>query len=223
MPTLVERAREVVSAVSDDFYTADTILYYLNRVQDRIASIAIVKELSNVKQGSPIKSLRCLDGLRTSTSFDITSLTVNSYDTYYKTTLTTPSDLNQYNYMRYKTSTILREITDRELYELEWGNRIPSAHEGYIHFTGDAIEVYLNEDLSGGSSATNYIYIHYVKNPTALTTSSEEMTEIPEQLENALIYGAATMMVLQEGINDPNNRADLFNQFYQEELKSNLY
>lgn len=223
MPTLVERVREVVSAESDDFFSDDTILFYLNRVQDKIISFAINKEIQVIKANAPIRSFRCLDGLRTSTDFDITTLTVVSYDDYYKTTVTTPADLKQYSFMRYKTSCILRELSDRELHELEFGNKIPTPNEGYLHFTGGDIDVYLNEDLSGGTAATNYIFIYYIKNPTALTTVSETMAELPDYLENALIYGAASMMVMQESVENPEARTDLFIGMYQDELTNNIY
>lgn len=227
MPTLVERVREVVAAESDDFFGADTILYYLNSAQNKITSYAVKSESQMVAGGSPRKSLRVLDKLRRTQETDITTLSVSATGDYFVTELTFPVDINQFSFLKYKDKTILRELNAFELHTLDWGNINPNVNEGYYYVKNDGtdtlFEIYIHEDLSGGAGATNYIYLHYIKNPTDLTAVSESMTELPDQLENALIYGAAMLMIMQESIENPQAQIDQFKSVFQEELQTNIY
>jgi hypothetical protein len=59
--------------------------------------------------------------------------------------------------------------------------------------------------------------------PTALTTASTSLSSLPEQLENAVIYGAAEMMILQESIKDPNNSLQVVRGIYQDELNGGTF
>lgn len=227
MATLVERARQVIAAENDDFFNADTILYYLNKSQRKVVSYMVNQESALLTQKIERKSLRALDNLRGSSQVDITTLTVTPVDTYFISEVTFPAATNQFSFLKYKDRTVLREMNTAELVKLNWGNLKPSPFEGYYYVTkqgSDVVfEIYIDEDLSAGTPATNYVKIYYVINPTELTLSSEVLDELPEQLENAVIYGAALMMVMQESVKDPQTQSQIFGQLYQEELQANTY
>lgn len=225
MPTLVERVRQVVSAEDDDFFNADTILYYLNKSQKKIVNFMTQQELrptirtqEGVIKGAD-RSLRALDQLREITSTAVTGATpTNDYYTGY---VAFPANLGQVLYLRYKARTVLRELTSTKLYLLEWGNLKPTIFESYYYITQDSgkkFQVYLPED-----PVANTVQVFYVKEPSELTLMSETLTDLPEQVENAVIYGAAVMMLGQESVKDPEGNAQVILQIYNDELQNSLY
>lgn len=216
MPTLIERERQVVSAVSDDFFEDDTVLYYLNKSQDKIVSILINQERNQQR------SLRALDNLRIHDEVSIEDSFADEGD-YYSVQVPFPSSnkINQFNYLSWG-DTVLREITQNNLIKLKYGNLRPSQSEGYYLVTqdndGKVFELYLPEE-----DDTSKLNIFYVAEPTPLEENDEQLPELSSQLENAVIYGAAVMMSTQESVKDPQNQTQLFYQIYQDELSSSLY
>lgn len=223
--TLVERTRQVVSAEDDDFFNAETILYYLNKSQKKVVNFMTQQELrptirtaEGVIRG-PNRSLRALDKLREIQSSTVTGATLTN--DYYTGHVDFPSDLSQILYLRYKQRTILRELTSQSLYRLEWGNLKPTIFESYYYVVNDSgkkFQVYLPE-----SPASNPVQIFYVKEPTTIELEDEELVDMPEQVENAVIYGAAVMMLGQESVKDPEGNAQVILQIYNEELQNSLY
>jgi len=223
--TYVNRVRQVVAAEDDDFFGNDTLLYYLNRSLKKVVGFLIQQELrptittqEGVIRGND-RSLRALDNLRLQTSSGVSG--VSSVNDYFVGTVDYPSDLIQTLYLRYGTKTPLRELLSQKLYHLEWGNIKPSLEESYYYATnisGKKFQVFLPED----PDATQ-VTINYIKEPTALTLASETLTDLPNQLENAIIYGAALMVLGQESVKDSEGNPSVIAQIYQEELQNNTY
>lgn len=219
MPSLVERSREVVSAESDDFFDNDTILFYLNKAQERIVSFLIKTEENSTK------TLRALDDLREINATSVFGLTFEDKGDFHTVEIPFPSSISQFTYVDYD-STPLRELTPNNLLKLQWGNLSPSTNEAYYQITksgGDPVFLlYLPTD---DSATSKEVKVHYIDNPTAIALAATSTTELPSRLENAIIYASAELMILQEGINDQNtqNASKLFNQKYREELQNNIF
>lgn len=226
MPTsLVQRTKQVVAAESDDFFRADTILYYINKSKRRVVSFLTQQELRpTVRVGDQVaegaqRSLRALDSLR-----DTDEITLGSFTDqggYFVGNAPFPTDLNQILYLRYNGRTVLRELNSQKLYLLEWGNLVPTVYEGYYYVTessGKSFELYLHED-----GDDNDLHVFYVKNPSLVEMEDIEMDDLPEQAENAVIYGAAMMMLGQESVKDPEGNVQVIQNIYNEELQNLLF
>lgn len=217
MPTIVERVRSVVAAEEDDFFRAETILYYANKSLRKVFAYMVTQE----RQMGNDKSLRALDGLKKFSSTVLSAGT--SKDGYFEVDEAFPADLNQILHLRYNDGTILRELTSQKLYMLEWGNLLPTTYEGYYYVINDGgkkFRLYLSTDPN---TTTDTLNLFYIKNPTDLTLTDETFAELPEQLENAVIYGAAMMMIAQESVKDPDGNVNVISQIYKEELQANVY
>jgi hypothetical protein len=212
--TIVQRIRQVVAAEDDDFFNAETILYYANKAKKKVASYMVQREREAKA------SLRALDGLRKQTN--IASLTGVAKGGYFQADVAFPSDLLEVMHLRYEDRTILRELTSSKLYLLEWGNLVPTVYEGYYYITNDTgrtFRVYLHEN----PTAQDAVNLFYAAEPSGLTLSSTELGDMPEHVENAVIYGAAVMMIGQESVRDPNGNAQIIAEVYKEELQSSAY
>lgn len=225
MSTLVQRTKQVISAENDDFFRGETILYYLNKSKRRVVSHMTQQELRpTIRVGEQVvegakRSLRALDGLR-----GIDEITLGSFDEQGKRFVGQapfPTDLSQILYLRYNNKTVMRELNSQELHLLEWGNLVPTVYEGYYYVTEDTgkkFELYLHED-----GENNDLIVFYVKNPSVIEMEDETFSDIPEQLENAVIYGAAMMMIGQESVKDPEGNVQSIMQIYQQELESAVF
>lgn len=212
--TIVQRIRQVVAAEDDDFFNAETILYYANKAKKKVASYMVQRERESKV------SLRALDGLRKNVNID--DLTAAPKSGYFEADVAFPVDLLEVMHLRYKDRTILRELTSSKLYMLEWGNLVPTIYEGYYYITnasGRQFRVFVHED-PGPSDPVN---LFYAATPSVLTLSSTELGDMPEHVENAVIYGAAVMMIGQESVRDPNGNAQIIAEVYKEELQSSAY
>lgn len=218
--TLVQRARQIVAAENDDFFRAETILYYLNKSQRRVVSRMVQQELRGAIQTEQgivpgnKRSLRALDSLRKQQTTNPSGFTAKNG--YFVGTEDFPSDLNQVLFLRYNGTTVLRELNSQNLYLLEWGNLSPTQYEGYFYITdsdGRVFELYLHENPDGSSDE---LLVFYVSDPTPLTLESETLPDLPEQLENAVIYGAGVMMGIQETFDGTQSLMEL----YREELQA---
>lgn len=227
--SLVQRTRQVVAAEDDDFFLADTILYYLNKSLRKVVAYMVQQELrptiqtqDGVVKGQD-RSLRALDTLRSVENITLSAFSDES--SYFYGTESFPTNVMQLLYLRYNGKTILRELNSKKLYMLQWGNLVPTVYEGYFYVTdstGKSFDLYLHEDPVG-----NDLNVFYIKNPTELDPDTDieatEFVDLPEQLENAVIYGAALMMISQESVKDPQGNIQVINEIYQQELQSNTY
>ena len=225
MASYVQRTRQVIAAEDDDFFRADTILYYLNKSKRKVVSYMTQQEIrptiqtqEGVIRGAE-RSLRALDGLRGIATETLGSFTQNGQR--FEGNAPFPNDLLQILYLRYDGNIILRELNSQKLYELEWGNLVPTVYEGYYYVTdnnGKSFQLYLHENPS-----TNDLTIFYIKEPTDIEMEDETMSDLPEQVENAIIYGAALMMVGQESVKDPQGNTQMLSEIYSMELQNSLF
>lgn len=196
--TLVDRTREIIAAENDDYFQDDTILFYLNKAQDLITSIAIKKEMDSRR------SLRCLDLLRKKTVTAIgpsTSYSVTAKSDYYTTVIPLPN-LTDYNDMlsiRYDEKTHLKEISSGSFYRLDWGTLKPTIAEGYYSLanlgTETEIELFIHESPLVSTDVTMYYFV----NADDIVLLSETLPSFPVNLEDAVIFNAAYMMAIQSG------------------------
>lgn len=223
MPSLVERTREVTANESDDFFGDDTILFYLNKTQERIVSYLLRLEESRNK------SLRALDNLRQHTDISVNGLSFTDQGDYFTAEVQFPSTdaINKFMYLSYDGVGVMRELTFNDRLKLDWGNLTPTDDELYYLVTQDGSDNTIFEIFTAtdDSATSKNVRVYYVLNPTDLVLADDTMAELPDRLENALVYGAAKMMISQESINDQNaqNATQLFNQQFQEEIEVNAY
>lgn len=224
MATLVERARQVISADEDAFFNQDTILYYLNKSQKKIMSYLVQQEVrpSQHMRGAT-KSLRGLDKVRKTFNHTVTSGDVQPMEIFFTGMVPFPTDLNQILYMMYDGETMVRELNSQKLFFLQWGNLKPTKFESYYYVTADdgerKFQVFIPEDPETGKT----IKVFYVKEPADIVANSTELVDLPDQLVNAVIYGAALMMLAQESVKDPEGNLQVIMNIYQEELQSSVY
>lgn len=204
-----ERVREIISAESDDFFNDGTITYYVNKSIENIVSILVQRE----RQSSV--SLRALDLLREKATFS--NISAVQIDDYFTGSDTLPSNFKTQLSAKYGNKTNLRELPDNKEYHLNFGNAIPTEVEGYYNIEGGSISFYLHE------SPEKDITFKYIKTPTPLTETSEGITQLPSQLENAVLYSAASMAVGQESVKDPEGNVNFIAQMAQQELENSIY
>jgi hypothetical protein len=214
MSTIVNLIRQVIAAKDDDFFDPEVVLYYANKSKDKVVSLLIQRERLTEK------SIRALDALRT--SFESPNLTGTERGEYYFSSTPFPTNLLDTQYLVYDNKTPLKELVSQELYKLETGSAVPSEFQGFYYVT------------TVNSTRTYQLYIHespsnkkisgfYIKDSARLNNSSVNLIDLPERLINAVVYGAAIMMVNQEGVRDPNFNPATMAQLYNEELTSNIY
>jgi len=210
MPKLFERLREIVSAQEDAFFETGTLLYYLNKSQDKVVSHLIQTERTINK------SLRALDALKDKT--DITNIALSDDGNgIYVGSVPLPENLNAFVYLYYKNKTPLIELTLDNLIKIKRGNLKPTQEEGYFAVVDTFFDLFVYTDI------TPELTIYYVKNPTEITEVDESLIELPKQLENSVLYGAAVMVLLQESVGQQINNVHLYNQLYQSELQIGSY
>jgi hypothetical protein len=228
--TLVERVRYAVGIGKNDEFFRDTdIRDYLNASQHKVISYLIQNEL-NAKDGRP---MRALDKLR-----DVVTVNAGSASSYggyqfYDFVLDLaggdPADGIQemlyVSFLDYSTQRFIRgkELPMSKLFMLDWGNIRPSKFESYYftHTTGDteiALRVFA-ESIDNTTNNEDRVVVNVIKEPTEITTTTETLTELPTQFTNAVIYGAAVMMGVQE---KSENVQDVM-ELYKKELEKNAY
>ena len=217
MATLVQRLRATISAESDDFFEDDTLVDYLNASQQRIVSYLVALESSSNR------TFRALDELRKNASASVvaTPTLVTGLTGVFTAEINVPSDLLQLHFLRYKENVTARELPVTKIRQIWDGNAKPTANEIYYHFSLNGstkrLTVYTYE------ATTDTYRIFYTAKPTDVTDASEAFVSIPAQLENAAIYGAAEMALMQESVKDPNNSIQAFTQLYKEELNGGMF
>lgn len=226
--SLVQRTKQIISAEGDDFFRAETILYYINKSARNVVNYMTQQELRpTVRVGDQVaegakRSLRALDKLRATETTTLATLNFTDQGDYFTGEQAFPSDLLQVLYLRYNQGTILRELNSQQLHLLDWGNLVPSAYEGYFYIndnTGASFELYLHENPD-----SNDLVVFYIKEPTEITdVTTETFTDIPEQLENAVLYGAAMMMIGQESVQNPDGNVQSIMNIYQRELEAGKF
>jgi hypothetical protein len=204
-----------MSSTEDDFYEDDTLLFYLNKSQYRIVSfLASLEQRAN-------KSLRALDGVRkviTATA----PAPVLLFDGVWETQFNLDPSILQLLSIRHTKYKAVREIALNKIHLVFEGNSKPSGDEFFYFIitsgTTKIVKLYENNTHSGVN-----LELFSIVRPTALTTTATSLSSLPEQLENAVIYGAAEMMILQESIKDPNNSLQVVRGIYQDELNGGTF
>lgn len=206
MPTIVNRARKVIAAIGDEYFEDEHIQYYVNKSILKVTSFMIRRELQS---GS---SLSCLDQLRNISNISISSST--NKGGYWITNVTNPNDSMNIEYVSYNDKIEIRELPTEKKFLIHSGNHLPTKFKGYYTVSDPKLKIYLHEDPQGGS-----IDINYLSTPTKISIGDSEISDIPERLENAVIYGAAVMMASQE----LNEGTKNYQSIYKNELKTNIY
>lgn len=214
MATLVERLRSVISSEDDDFFDDDTLLFYLNKSQHRIVSY-----MASLEQRSG-KSLRALDKLRRTASATAGASTL-LYGTVYQCQFNLSTDILQILSVRHAGYRTVKELPVTKINHIFDGNYVPSTTEIY-YFILDSngttvVKLYVPSTHTGTTE------IFYVGTPALLDEDDTALTSLPLQLENAVIYGAAEMALLQESVKDPNNSLQAIQAIYQQELTGGLF
>ncbi len=204
-----------MSSTEDDFYEDDTLLFYLNKSQYRIVSyLASLEQRAN-------KSLRALDGVRkviTATTGASTLL----YGTVYESQVNLDTSILQVLSIRHTKYKAVREIALSKIHLIFEGNSKPTADEiFYFIVTSGSTKILKLYEITNHNGVG--LEVFSIVRPTALTEASTSLSSIPEQLENAVIYGAAEMMILQESIKDPNNSLQIIRGIYQDELNGGTF
>lgn len=187
--TLVQRVQQITANDGDDFFNADTILFYLNKAQRKIVAFGTQKEREAKR------TLRLLDNLRVKTTV---TPTLTAYKTFYTGAVNFPASTNDVLYLRFKQATVLRELPPNKLHLLEWGNVVPSVYEGYYNVSKSGSNVIFDIYVSDNTSLTNALEIFSVTEPTDLLLTDTALTSLPDFAENAVVYGAAVMVAIQE-------------------------
>lgn len=169
------------------------------------------------------KSLRALDTLRKTASTTPSPIppTQLGTTTTYQTEFTLPSDVLQVLSLRHIGSRTVRELPVTKINYVLDGNYLQSATElwYFIINSGGARIV----KMFVPSTFTGNVETFYIAKPTDLTIDSTTLVSLPLQLENAVIYGAAEMALLQESVKDPNNSVQALQAIYQQELSGALF
>ena len=212
---LVQRVRAVVGAENDDFFRTDTIVEYLNAAQHKVVSYLIRNEVNSGQ------TLRALDSLR-GVHEQIISGTPVAYGTYEYVDVEPTSvagGIQEILYVSFidDTKTIrCKELPSKKLFLLDWGNIRPSTYESYYFITGGGTK--FRVFAADITAATDKVRFNYVKQPTGLTDVSTEVA-IAKQFTNAVVYGAAIMLGVQE---QRGNVQDMMS-LYKKELENNIY
>lgn len=220
MATLISRLRGTIAAEVDDYFTDETLLFYLNGAKSRVFSTLVSLE----QRGN--KTLRALDNLKHVHEIDTSAVTTEEIETgIFKFDLTFPTldhETEQYLYLEYD-KTPLRELNHQDLIKLRNSNTVPTQTESYynIDFTNDELVfvVYLFEE------PTNPIKLYAIERVEDLTDLNEDLGELPNRFINPVIYSAAAMATMQESIKDPEGTASpqLYEQMYDKEMQTAIY
>lgn len=125
MPTLVNRLREVISAVGDDYYEDSTLAYYLSQAKKQV-----VNNYVQIERSSP-RSIRALDRLKSKEILSLTGGTSTTFSNFYSVQKTYHLDDYVITNIFYNTTTPLKELTQKRITDLFLGNVIPTKYESY--------------------------------------------------------------------------------------------
>jgi hypothetical protein len=216
--SLITKVRRATASTNDDFFRTEAILQYLNAAKEKVVS-EMIRLQTNAENS---RSVRALDKLRVvdSTNLSLTDATVTTG--YNEESINLPTDLKQIMYvgiLNNGSPIQVRELRAEERTLLNWGTIKPSNFQAFYYVSGGTtpkITFYTS------SLTTANVWLHYIKEPTAITVVNEATTaldDIPVQLHNAIIYGACEQMAIQEKSANTQN----FSALYQEELELNAY
>lgn len=219
--TLVERVRFTLGASEDDFFDDETIKGYLNASQQKVVSYMIKNEIASGGQ-----TMRALDKLRIVDPIPITGAPLApNYATYmYADINVSGDDAQELIYLTYKanaTSRPLRvkELTHRKLFMLDWGNIKPSTFEAYYYIAdGTGLNTSIRI-FAADMTSSSEVVVTYIQTPSVIETTTTTLVELPAQFTNAVVYGAAVMLGVQEQRENVQNIMEL----YKRELQTNAF
>jgi hypothetical protein len=213
--TLLQRTRAVIASIDDDFYDDEVVVDYLNMSQRRVVSM-----LNSMERDAP-RSLRALDNLRQTQQYLTTGTTAEH--SYVKGTITLPQNLMVIQYVEFDNKIPVRELPISKRYQLRWGNAIPSLFEGYyLHQATDRVLTY----LLVGADNDDVLDVYYLQRPNDIDEDSTEFTSLPPAFQNAVIYGAAELMSIQENARESQDNALAYRKFkekFQEEFNQAIF
>lgn len=211
--SLVNRVRLVLSAEDDDFYDdEDDIVEALNASQEDVVSYCLSFEKNrNV-------SLRALDNLR-----DIYEEVIDnsrSLSDFWVCDVSIPTDMKNFLALSYNELTPLKELSATKVHELMISNAVPTELQSYylVANINDTVNfrLYLYEEPD---ETSDKIEVHFIFSPTPIELETEELVELPQQLENAVVYGAAFQLALKE----QSESTKAYQDTYQNYLQNNLF
>jgi hypothetical protein len=230
MATLVQHLRSVLAAESDDFFKDETLLFYLNKSQHRVVSLLTALESKPVDKSIPTppggnlnveKSLRALDSLRKTTTVTPSAAAQLGSTTTYQRNFTLPTTVLQILSLRHIGFRTVRELPVTKINYILDGNHLQSDTELFYYVFDDAGTKKVQ--MFGPAVFTGNTDIFFISTPTLLTVNSTTLASLPLQLENAVVYGAAEMALLQESVKDPNNSVQALQAIYQQELSGAIF
>jgi len=211
MATYVDKLRRVTATESDDFFTENTLVDYLNHAKNEVVSTLIRTEKNDRV------SSRGLDSLRNTTLIDLEPISFSGANNVFKGEVNFPADQQDYQYLLYNNTPLI-EIKHSRIDSFYNGNLRPTQYEGYYTAQDGKFDLYLHENPN------KELKLYYIKTPEALTSSSETLIDIPERFEKAVLYSAAHQMILQESAGEPREVINIsFREKYNEEIQTQLY
>lgn len=231
MTTLVERLRQIVAAEDDDYFKDETLLYYLNRSLRKVVSEMIKREKQRFfiinQDGSRQRiditgTLRALDRLRSKSQLQLNSQSFSQIGGNYTGEVTFSVSLDDINYLQYDEQIGLRELSSDQLHLISWGVKRPTKQEGYYYVintsqTTCTLKIYLHEEPD------KQLSLYYFKQPNEINLSDVDIIDLPVQLNNAVLYGAAVMMNIQESVKSMEGSSQSLQFIYAEELNRGTY
>lgn len=214
--TNVQTLRNIIAAEVDDYFKDETLLHYVNMSKKRVVST-----LLRLEENSDI-SLRALDNLRKRQEIDVSTVTADQiYTGVFMFNVDFPEqNLEKVDYIEFDNKTPVKELTAKQLVKLKNSNNRPTSLECYykiINGTNLSFNIYLHKQPD--SSLT----IEYFSTPTELVSTDVGLVDLPDRLYNAVLYGAASMALLQESVKDPEYQPTFFEQIFDKELEGAVY
>jgi aspartokinase len=206
---MVNKLRNILSIEEDEYFLDETLIYYINKAEEHIVSYFIARERAEAL------SFRALDSLRSVQNIQV-SLTNNNG--LFIGTLQLPNDLQQYDSLFLGTTTVLREINGSNRFKLIMGNMEPSSIESYFQVLNNN-----NVQIIASSQNPDTVNIYYKKKRTQYDVDTEELSNLPVYLENAVLYYAAFLAVTQENVAEMEKNAQDFFSTYQNEIQAGSY
>lgn len=192
--TLVEKLENRTATEGDDYFSSDYKLSLLNDAKDHIINLGITTERRSGK------TLRFLDSLRVTQN---ETLTPSSYQSFYKDTVTLPSDFDDYIFLDVEGIN-LAELNSK--YELKHGNALPNQNEGYFLFYDSSLELYIDSD------SYSTLDFRYIKDHSSIIASDTSIDDLDDNAEDVILMYAASQIANTDATLPEQSFKDDYNQ-----------